>query len=426
MGTEFMRAPFVADAIVAALKSGSYPSDAEARVLDRRPLIDLLRQRIGNADVRDLLTIVEDGSDGVAGFAVSLLRHHVKQKSVRTCFEARWSKARPHLKNRLMWRLLDDPNLDKAWHERFFDFVQKEWPTFRDFNRDFYGEPGKALASLLNRLADPTFPESKRWIYLCSAPEVVDDRDAAKAIVSLGLSAKDPFQRQVAQKLLKRFFPKKDEGTSPPAPAAKLARDVPLGFLAAAIVRHLRSGNKPSKQEADYLNRLPIIDALRAQITKEDLPWLFGVVEGKPGEVAAFYLSLVRRFTGEKAVQRRLRSLWKRPNAFMRAHLMWRLLDDPHLPKAWHERLFKFVLAEWKTFQAVSLKFLGTPETVVTQALKRIGDSSFPETKKWAYLCRVPQVAQDQEAAKALVTLGRSMPDPFARKVAGVLLQRFF
>jgi hypothetical protein len=58
--------------------------------------------------------------------------------------------------------------------------------------------------------------------------------------------------------------------------------------------------------------------------------------------------------------------------------------------------------------------------------LRRLGDPSFPESKKWAYLCRVPQVAEDQEAAKSLVTMGLLMQDEFTRHVAGVLLDRFF
>jgi hypothetical protein len=206
MSADFMQTSFVADAIIAALRSGSYPSDEEARALDRRPLIDLLRQRIEESDVQPLLSIVERGPDGLAGFAASLLRRYAQQDTVKNCFESQWGKATPYLKNRLMWRMLDDPNLDQAWHARFFEFVIAEWKTFRDFNQEFYGGGPKALASILTRLADATFPESKKWIYLCSAPEVIDDRAAAKALVTLGRSMSDPFARDVAEILLERFF----------------------------------------------------------------------------------------------------------------------------------------------------------------------------------------------------------------------------
>ena len=89
-------------------------------------------------------------------------------------------------------------------------------------------------------------------------------------------------------------------------------------------------------------------------------------------------------------------------------------------------RLFDFVLEEWPTFREVSLRFLGAPETVVPQMLVRITDPTYLETKKWACLCRVPEAAQDRNAAKALVGLGQHLSDPFAREVSTVLLKRFF
>lgn len=199
-----------------------------------------------------------------------------------------------------------------------------------------------------------------------------------------------------------------------------------LNIVADAVVSYIRVGHLPTEEEADVLNRLPQINLLRTRIKEEDLAWVFDVLEKRSGEVAGLYLSFLRQYTKRPEVQARLRERWESAAPFLRAHLMWRILDDPDLPEEWHQRLFDFVLAEWSTFQQVSLKFLGTPQTVVVQALKRIGDPSFPDSKKWAYLCRVPEVAEDQEAAKALVALGLQMKDPFTREVAQKLLDRFF
>ncbi len=113
----------------------------------------------------------------------------------------------------------------------------------------------------------------------------------------------------------------------------------------------------------------------------------------------------------------------------MRAHLMWRILDYPSLPSEWHRKIFDFIIEteeNWKEFKEVSAKFLGTPQTIVISVLKRLAEPTFPESKKWAYLCSVPEVAEDQAAAKALVSLGCYMSDPFTQEVAEVLLRRFF
>jgi hypothetical protein len=105
---------------------------------------------------------------------------------------------------------------------------------------------------------------------------------------------------------------------------------------------------------------------------------------------------------------------------------MWRILDDPQLPDEWHRTIFDFVIAEWETFSGVVRMFLGGPKSIIPNVLRRLGDASYPESKKWINFCRLPEIAEDQEAAKALVSLGRLMPDPFCREVAEVLLQRFF
>jgi hypothetical protein len=426
MDFAFAATGFVADAIIDHLRSGNYPTDSEAIFLDRRPLIDGLRQRINENDIPRLLNIVRVESGPRAGLACSLLRNFVQQDQVKSCFEARWASATAFLKNRLMWRLLDIPELPQAWHRRFFDFILNEWSTFRDFNLVFYGGSQQALGSILSRMMDQSFPDSKKWIYPCSAIGVVEDQGAVRALVHLGRSMNDPFAREVADALLQRFFP--DEGHNGAECGATPGREAALDlcFVADAIISYLRKGNLPTEEEADYLNRLPIIDELRGRIGEGDQQWVFEIVERESGEVGGLYLSLLRRLDSQANVQLRLHKRWEVADAFLKAHLMWRILDDPYLPPEWHEKLFDFVLKEWDTFNKVSLKFLGDSQTVVLQALKRIGDSTFPDTKKWAYLCRVPQAAEDKEAARALVTLGLSMSDKFTQQVAEVLLKRFF
>ncbi len=201
---------------------------------------------------------------------------------------------------------------------------------------------------------------------------------------------------------------------------------VESAILAEAILVEMRRGAVPAESDADYLNRLPIVDELRTRIKEQDLAWIWPVIDGERGERLGLYLSLLRNFTKRPEVQSRLRERWGSATPFGRAHLIWRILDDPDLPQEWHRTLFAFVLENWEDFQRVSLKFLGTPQTVVVQALKRIADPSFPGSKKWAYLCRVPTVADDPDAAKALVSVGLLMKDEFTREVAAELLRRFF
>lgn len=421
MKNAFVKSEFLANAVISSLRKGELPTPEESEALDSRPLIDTLRRKVEAEDVPWLLQMVKEKVGGAAGLAISLLRNHVADPRVRECFEARWEGAEPYVKNRLMWRLLDNPRLTGHWRHRFFRFVIDERESFRAFNRAFFGGGAEGVYNVLSRIGDTSFPDSKRWVYLCCLQDVFEDRGALNALLSLVRSSSDRFEREVADELLKGLS--EEAGcVAPQAPADEAAG---LGFLSAAVISYLRE-NRPSEDDADLLNRLPLIDRLRGQVREENIPHLLDVVETESGAVAALYLSLLRSATSKPEVQRRLRARWDSADAFLRAHLMWRLLDDPELPPAWHRELFNFVLDNWAEFHEVSLRFLGTPDTVVTRALLRIADPSFPPTKKWAYLCRVPEVASDKAAARALVELGAIMPNPFTREVASVLLKRFF
>jgi len=433
MGDEFLGAAFTADAVGALIRSGRYPGEGEARAIDRLPLIDLLRRGVTSDAVPGLLALVASGPDGTSGLACSLLKDYTTTPAVRSCFERRWDSASPYLRNRLMWRLLDVEDLDSKWQGRFTEFIRSEWGTFRAFNREFFGTSLTGIARVLARITDPRFPSSKRWIYLWSIPSLVDERQVAGTLLSGAIaSLADTSLRDTGEAILREVNSSPSLVTPAPEVGSLEVHTESYEFVADAVAAWLREGHQPSEQEANSLNRLPLVDLLRDRVAEDDLgdglSWLLAVVNEQSGELAALALSLLRRCSTRADIRDLLHGRWADAAPFLRAHLLWRILDDPDLPTSWHEELFEFVMSDegWPVFREVSLRFLGTPQTVVLQALKRIADPSFPDTKKWAYLCRVPEVAEDREAAKALVTLGLSMEDPFARKVATRLLARFF
>ncbi len=425
MTEELAQSDFIANALTAHLRSGCLPAEAQAAGLDRRPLIDRLRKRVEPRDSSWLLPLVQSAPDTIAGLACSLLRHQMQDSKVRACFEARWSSASAYLRNRIMWRLLDNPSLESSWHQVFRQFVFDEWEVFQRFNQTFYGPPETAVGSLLSRILDPSFPDSKKWIYLCCAPGVTEDVEAARAVIRVGLLLPNSLTSDVADQLLRGFpWSGTREGHLTDSPQHR-AEDG-NSFVADAVMSRLRSGVLPTDLEADFLNRLPLIESLRIRVRKDDVPWLFETIDGHSGEIAGLFLSLLKRFTRIKEVQCELQRRWEKGDAFLRAHLMWRLLDSPDLDRAWHEAIFSFVLAEWPTFRDLSLKFLGTPHTVVEQMIERIGDPNYVESKKWVCLCRVADVAANRGAARGLLQLGKLLPDPLACRVADSLLHRFY
>jgi hypothetical protein len=452
MDNEFMKAEFVTKAILAYMREGkNFPDADAAEFIDSMQLIDNLRNEIymkyesKKDSIKWVLDILNDDKNGKrVGLASSMLKKVAKEdEDIMKCFEIRWKKEDKnergdrYLQNRLMWRILDKDNLEPEWNRHFLDFIFNNWKVFDDFNKHFYGTGKEAENRLLNRIVDTGIPESKKWIYLCTVPRFFNNRIQAKALISIGYTMDSSFVRNATKKLLDKSFSNgfisEDNINDNPGTVSSINRDDIPDYIIRAVMAYIREGNRPDETSADYLNRVPIIDALRKEITKDDLnEWLRETIKMVEGEVAGFYLSLLKIYsTSEDAIISReinefLCKQWEDANPFLKAHLMWRILDYDKLSQEWHRKIFKFVFENWDTFKSVSAKFLGTPQTIVNEALNRLGDFSYPESKKWATLCRVPEVTDNEDAAHSLVKLGLLMKDEFTREVAGALLERFY
>ncbi len=177
------------DSVLAEIRAGLFPDGNRAAMLDRLPFIDLLRDRTQLSDVPLLIAAMRESDERSAGLAVSILRRYGNDQNVRDAFDERWSvEESPYLKNRLMWRLLDREHIDARLLDGFEKFISDNWGAFADFNRSFFGTSDVALGRLLLRLIDISFPTSKKWIYLCCAPTVIDDSRQLRTLLNAGES----------------------------------------------------------------------------------------------------------------------------------------------------------------------------------------------------------------------------------------------
>lgn len=427
----FQDSSYVGDSVFSRLRT-HLPTEAEAAYLDCRPLIDQMRSASAPADREWLLQTARTAPDGVAGLAISLLRHH-RDAELMAEFQGMWDRASPFVRNRLMWRLADDPHLGEDWRRELFRFATSDagWPVFRDFNLGFYGPPEARLASLIDRVGDEDFPVRKKWLYALSIPEGLPDGRSARSLLRLARLAGDDFAVEVVDYIQEKWPARNDGKPAWNVPEASVMADG-LDYVADALVCSMRSRVRPDERTADLLNRLPIVDRLRSRIEIGDVEdWVRPVLNEETGEVAGLYLSLLKRHDTVPDVAKDLKRRWEvAKSPFMRAHLMWRILDDPDLEEDWHRRIFAFVMEEWQTFHEVSLKFLGTPESVIFKVLRRMADPDYPDTKRWSYLCRMVDVGADQEAVRSLLVLtgrnpGTAFASRFAAEVASHLVDRF-
>lgn len=185
-------------------RSGGYVLDeAEARALDRLPIIDHLRRKVVKNDADWLLSQVESGSDAVAGLACSLLKNHIAEPKVKRQFESRWASGSPYLKMRLMWRIVESRDLEPRWPAIFLEFILGDKGLFENFNRDFYGGGEEGLQRLLRRIDDPAFPPQKKWMYWLCVPSVAPNAEAAKTLLWKGIDSRDEFTRNAIGQYVK-------------------------------------------------------------------------------------------------------------------------------------------------------------------------------------------------------------------------------
>jgi hypothetical protein len=412
---------FGASAVLAQMRSGVQPPEEDCPALNRFGIIDSLRTHITDNDVPWVLDVVEQDSGQLAALCLSLLRKYCQRADVQERLRSRWHNANDFVRQHLLWRLLDDPRLPAEWHRDIFDFIRHDWHGFRDVTVAFCGANEEVILHVLRRIGDQTFPDSKKWVYLCRLAAAVDDLVVARVLLGLGRLVNDPFAQEVTNVLLTDMDGQQGGRAVPSSPCDG---DTLLHsrFVVGAILAHMRSGARPTEEEARLLNQFNLINILRGCVVEDDISWLLDVVNNQSGWVATLCLGLLRKHVQRQDIQTQLRSRWESADQFFRNKLMWRLLDDPQLPAEWQRRIFQFVLDDWQNFRNYLLFFHGAPDKVVPEVLRRIGDSAFPASKKWIYLCTAAAASDDPIAAKALVGFGRSLPDPFAQEVTEYLL----
>ena len=189
-------------------------------------------------------------------------------------------------------------------------------------------------------------------------------------------------------------------------------------------MNRLRSGYRPTEAEALAWNVAENIHRLRSGITAADLRWIFPPIEEDEGPCASFFTALLQPLTTEAEVRSFLARRFETAGPYLKAQLLWRLLDDAALPAATHESLFSFVLSDWDFFQNSCVSYLGSASEIIEAALGRIADC--PVGKRGIYLCCLPKYADDQRAVKGILTIAVSSTDAFTGKVARTLMERFF
>lgn len=189
------------------------------------------------------------------------------------------------------------------------------------------------------------------------------------------------------------------------------------------VVRQLRSGEQVSDEDANGVNHFPEIDTARSLIKEDDLPKLLELLTSERRAVMFMAITLLNRFVTHPKVSEALKEIWAAHLDYeTRYTLLWRLLDDPHLPLEFHREILSFIKQDWSRFLKSAGAWYGTPANIMTGVEARLKAPSFPESKAWIYLC-VALASPDSEAVKRLINGYTNSRNSFVADVARGLLQ---
>ncbi len=160
-----------------------------------------------------------------------------------------------------------------------------------------------------------------------------------------------------------------------------------VGFICKAVLQTLKSGVRPSEEEAYALNRLPLIERLRESVAETDLDGLLVLArDAKLGELSrALCVSMLQRHCTRPEVIAVFKELFKSSQSLVKARIVWRLADSAALEPEWHENLQAFVRTEWDAF--VTTRYFqsgGVP--AIEGYLRAQKPTFFPDSKRWVYL----------------------------------------
>jgi hypothetical protein len=170
-----------------------------------------------------------------------------------------------------------------------------------------------------------------------------------------------------------------------------------------SVLKAMRCGQFPRGNDAEKLDRPPLIDALRSQATASDIAWLLPLINHEDDKLAGLAASMLRMLRCEPGVRETYEARWRTGTPYLKARIMWRLLDFEDIDAAWHLDFRKFVLDTWGEFSRYNLGFYGRDDVAIAKLMPRLEDGLAPASKRWIQLCVIPSAVSDRERASGLM-----------------------
>ena len=417
---------YLTKAILSHFFSGAFPTVSESKLFMQSNFLEILRKNIEESDIDGLFKIIEEQQGNVAAFGIDLLKKFSTKKKVIQFFKDIWNVSDEYLKCHLFWRILDDPNLSYKWHDKLYNFTIENWEVFKDSQKIFWGSSGEVIPGVLKKLINYEYPISKKWTNLVRLPELADDQLFAKSIIKIFRNSFDKRFKIIADDILNKYYIDISDVHIEWKTQGIDIQSEGMEYIANALLEFYLSRNFPTLEECEELIQQPLVGVCRKIVKENHLPGLIRIIKEENSHEAAFGVSFLRYHSTKPDIADLFKDKWNSADNYLKCHLFWRILDDPGLTTDWHQKLFDFVWEEWNVFKNVQKLFWGKEKDIIPGVLQRLADDTYPESKKWAYLCCLPEVADNQKIAKYIISMFIGNSDSFLHKVSTNLLKRFY
>jgi hypothetical protein len=409
---------YIASKVIEDIRAGKLLSDELASSINAREYVDHLRSAVEGRDVDQLMSMFKNESGASGVLALTILKRFVREPRVEQFVRALWPTDAPfRRKVGIVSRLLDVNTLEPKLHEELYEFVKQNLGSFLEWLTPWWGGTDMVLPVCLARLKDKDFPASKHWLYLCGALGAPDKKAVADLLTEYR-SSKNTFIARVAVEMLAEL-----QGISPGQAKSVNATDGAIAnYLASKVIEDIRTGKQLSDGLAANLDASKYVVHLRNAVEESDVATLLNIIETQSEPFGLLALTMLKRHVNTKKVEMSLRELWRRETRFRtKVGVTFRLLDLDHLEPAMHEELYAFIKQNLQPFLEWLTWWSGGPDRVLPHCLSRLKDQTFPTSKHWLFLCRLPG-SSDREAVTVLLEKYRSSPDAFLARVATEML----
>ena len=168
---------YIAKKFMEDVRRGRTLDEALCDALRGYPEIEYLREVVLPEDSDDIIDLCKSKNDTVLSLAFGLLHPLAKTKKVKEFIKNLWEELTDYsVRMKLLWRLLDNPDLDIEIHRSLYSFVRENHDRFMKDTAKWV--KGDVMTYVKNRLEDNRFPESKAWIYLLVASSTEENIDS--------------------------------------------------------------------------------------------------------------------------------------------------------------------------------------------------------------------------------------------------------